>query len=659
MGTAVYSVIIFLTTYFVPGWTVLFSLQTEFLLSVLLAVPLGIALWGWQAWVLGWLHVRWASWVYIAAFAVWFVRLAFPHRKPWKTLLPSIRLAWQRDALSLVIVIIGVLAQSLMLWNVFTHLGGLWSSCCGDTNDNTWYASITRALIRSVPPEYPGITGQILHNYHYWSNLVVADVVRVFGVAQLPFQFRYSGALVSLAFGLTIVAFTRAIKGGVALRRWMLLFLYFGGDMIYLIPLIMQRTFGFPGSSLEDGVRFLSNLPRSYAVVLTFAWLSLWLTWRQKLTAPRILLLGLLLASTIGFKVYLGLFLFVGLGFVACYELMKRRTSHLLLLFVSLLLAALVYLPVNAGSGGIYFTGFWRFEDFIVQPGFHLDRLELARRIFGADNKMLKVLFFDLIFFAIYIVAIFGSKLLAVFQSKKSWSLLPLVLHVFLLPAIVVHFILGSFFQQTTGGSNSFNFLVNVFIFLSVYAATAVTAWQDFLKKRSRALATIFILTVLLITLPRAVYEIELLVRRSMDLYPMESAETKAVVDYLRATPKETLIMVRSRYLAADDLGPYMFFLTERPQYLSAPEKLLEQFGADTFDRKRNREVLTHRGRPYAQRLLLKHEKIDYIVLDTQEAVVATKSAYWLTPVVQTVPITLLKVDLTKPQPPPETEHQP
>ena len=129
----------------------------------------------------------------------------------------------------------------------------------------------------------------------------------------------------------------------------------------------------------------------------------------------------------------------------------------------------------------------------------------------------------------------------------------------------------------------------------------------------------------------------------------VESGQRARMNTLPRATA--SLVAVVAKNIGDDEKGPFMYWYTNRHMYLSAPN-LLKQFGADTFDRERNIHTFTTpSGFPYAVRKLLAVERVDYLVLDTGRAVDATKSAYWLVPVVQTEPLTLMKVDLQRAAP--------
>lgn len=652
MWTFLFIFIIFFVTYWIPGFLLLRWTKIDTRQSALLAVPLGIAAWGWQGWIFGWLHLPLGAYVYIGIFLALFIRAYIQEKNLFSSIYESLRTIWS-DRLSVSILVLGVASQTLILWNVLQPLNNTWTSCCGDPNDNIWYASITRSINESFPPQYPGITGQTLHNYHYWSNLIIADITRVFQTDQVLLQFRYSGLLLSMTLGMILISFSTLFFSKPIFRRWLLFLFYFGGDLIYMLPMIQKHIFTFPGSSLEDGVRFLSNPPRSYAVILALVWLTLYSSWRSKIDTKRMIVLALLLASTIGFKVYVAFFLLAGLGVLALYDLSRKNYETFMLMVMSCIASAFVYLPVNSQAGGLYFVGFWRFENFVSQPGFDLLRLEMARMIFYDDHKYIKAGIFDLLFITIYTVCIFGTKLIGLVPIPKRKARFPVFLHILLVTGLVTHFGIGAFFQQSTGGSNTFNFHVNVFLFLSLYAALVLTQLHELLEKKWPVYLCISAAYIFL-TIPRASYELSAHIQRVRNLYPALSPETQQIVDYLTLTPNDTMIAVAAKNIGDDEKGPFMYWYTNRHQYLSAPN-LLKQFGADTFDRERNIQIFTHPSAfPSMVRKLLRSEGIDYLVVDTGRAMEATKSSYWLTPVLQTEPLTLMKVDFDRPMPIPQ-----
>ena len=161
---------------------------------------------------------------------------------------------------------------------------------------------------------------------------------------------------------------------------------------------------------------------------------------------------------------------------------------------------------------------------------------------------------------------------------------------------------------------------------------------------RPFVLRTAIALCIILFTVPRAIEVTGIMLHATTHRMPMTDTETTAIMSYLQKTPSSALVAVKSKNLERDTIGPFTYFLSSRETYLSAPD-LLKQFGADTFDRERNMDILTKVGTPSAQRRILKHSSIDYLVLDTDVGVyVATASPYGIEAVLQGPNITVFKV---------------
>jgi hypothetical protein len=625
-----------LLAYGIPGWLALTFADSRLPHRKLLAIPVGLALWGWQGWIFGLLGVRWMTYGYLALCCAGLLLFVFRY---FRTKHAKKNPPTPIDALSLGIIIIGTLIQATIIWRGMVPAGMSYTSCCGDGNDNVWYAAVARSLTASVPADTPGLAGVPLHNYHFWSNLVVADMVRIFHLSQMPFQFPFSGIVLSFLLGMTVWIFSTVVSSNVQFRRWLLFFTYFGADALYLISLVVFHRLALPASSLEDGARFLSNLPRSYAVVIAFAWFTLWFRWRDRLRIPRIILLASIASAIIGFKVYVALFILCGLVADAGISFVRRRPVPYALLFLTGILSSLVYLPVNSGAGGLYFTGFWRFEDFIVQPGFGLSQYELARRIFAADHKWAKAIVFDIFFGAIYVITTFGTKCLGLFQSGGSKRLLPAPVHYFFLPSLLVSFVLGLFFQQTTGGSNSFNFLVNVFVFGGLYTAAVCAASVS--GTRNRAVRWLLTMSIIALTLPRTFGVLDQ--TRTLNRNPWSIADQSAASVYAWAKA-HTPNGARFGIIPYTQVGESVPLLLSRPVYLSAPS-FLSQFGIDTKGREVVMDTIATSTDSAAVREALALSGIEYLMISTASYSAMKALLPFTTPLYQTDLFTVTAVN--------------
>jgi hypothetical protein len=219
---------------------------------------------------------------------------------------------------------------------------------------------------------------------------------------------------------------------------------------------------------------------------------------------------------------------------------------------------------------------------------------------------------------------------------------LPIELHVFLISGITVSAILGFFFQQSTGGSNTFNFLVSVFIIGSVYTALACSYWLD---KLNRKYKWIFILLIIVFTFPRVlqtmlvnIYDIQAKKGFIIDNYELSGLQ------YLREkTKKNSIILVDYKAFKIDAESPYVSFLTGRQMFLSGLGNELTAHGIDFSARKTIVDtILTSHDSKKISDNLLKYE-IDYMYLSSLNNTLATEAAQFSSVVFQNQKIRILK----------------
>ncbi len=565
--------------FFVPGDLILKKLNLPITPRLILGTILGMVLWGMQGFIFGHLGFRWLSYIYLLATSVLWLKICFRYDNK---LLKETK-HFKPDLLVISLILLGTLLQVTTVWfNGVQTIKGLYF-CCGNPSDNLFHIALTNQIIQHFPPFEPGMFGEEVRNYHYWSNLVVAELIRVFRLPLVATQYQYSTVFISAFLGLSALVFGKIINIGRKFTLWLIFFLYFGGDLIYLLLFSLGKGINFNMGSLEDGAQFLSNPPRAFSIIVFLVGISFLVLWIKKQDLRTGLVMAIVLGSLIGFKVYTGIFALSGLAFLGIYFLLTKRLSMIPPLIIALLISAAIYFPVNIGAGGLYFTGLWIFENFAVQPLLGQEHLILAKRIFEDHHNWIRIIITNLTLISMYVISIFGTKLIGVFQSRKSLSIFPLELNIFLLSGIVISTILGFFFQQTSGGANSFNFLVSIFIIGSMYTALTCYYW---LEKINKNFMWLLVILIIVLTAPRAIREwsVNLSQLIKQDGFVVDMEQLKAA-NYLRQnTDVNSLILVDNRGFEMDGGSPYISFLTERQMYLSG-KGILDSHGVDTSER--------------------------------------------------------------------------
>ncbi len=635
----VYYIFAIFIAFYLPGSFFIYKLKLAKFQETVLSFILGMVLWAWQGMVFGYLNLRFLSYIYLATFFIYWIK---------EKRLNSFRLKKinykKLDFTLILIILIGVVSQLTSVWFNGVLTQGSLFFCCGTWPDNVLNIAITNQVVIHFPPFEPGMYGRYIQNYHYWDSIVMGELVRVFKLPLIPTNYQYMTVFISLFLGLTGIVFAKTLNLGKIFTRWLVFLLYFGADLVWLMVLFLRGRQIFNMHPMESGQQFLENLPRAFSIVVLFAAFSLFLIWVKKKDLRFGVILSLVFSSLVGFKIYTGLLIFPGLGILTLYGIWKKQYKYLLLFLFTSILSAVIYLPVNAGAGGLFYSGTWRFDDFIVQGYFgKLNNLELARRVYIAHSSWLRVLEYELIYSALFFTATFGTKMLGLIQTKKSLSRFPKELHLLLIPGFIISLILGSFFLQRSGGSNTFNFLVSIFIVGSIYTALSLDYWT---ANRKKILAIIIVAIILIFTLPRGIdqaYE-NLVNIKEGNALKITKQELNGLA-FLRGIKTGQLILVDPAF-GADKLSPYVSFMTDKNMFLSGQWDELEAHNINFSDRLTSLNIILNSPYPSSVSAELRRYNVGYIYMPVDNSLYATDSSKFLKVIFKNDTVKILKVDL-------------
>lgn len=483
--------------FFIPGNLLTSRLKLPLITNITSSFVLGICLWAIQAFILGYLNLRDLTYFYIILTSVSWILINF--KKINLKFKSKIKFD-NKDLIMIFILIGGIILQiSTTVGNAIPFKNGLFF-CCG-AGDTIYFGALAKELVNSFPPHEAAIYGTPLKNYHYLSNLITADLIRIFKLSLIPTTFNFIPIFFSILFGLVGLSLGKTLNLGKNFIILFLFLLFFFSDIFYILTLFTTNSLIFNVSTIETSLALWISYSRFFAVVVFFQALLFLVHWIKNRNFNYLLPLVLTAGVLIGIKVYIGILFLIGIIFLAAYLFLKKDVKNSLSLSLIFILSALFFLPVNNSSGGFIFTGFWRTRDFIVNPILNLSHLELARQIFEKSGNIKKYIF-DFSFFIIYIVFSFGILLLSFLNPLKNLKRLPVELHIFLISGFIVTFILGMFFIQKTGGSNSGQFLISGFLIGSIYAAL----FLDYLLKKNKIIFKFLILIFILLTIPKTIY---------------------------------------------------------------------------------------------------------------------------------------------------------
>lgn len=487
----------FILAFYIPGKVLLGdALITKLKVSHALAFVVGAVFWAWQAYILGMLNLRFLSYAYLLIFLFYFVRQGLYKGISFKSF--KLRAV---DPVILVLVGIGVFIQTFPY--VRTGLKSVEGIIIAahNTSDHIWHAGLIQEIIYRFPANEPGMAGVPLKDYHYWFNLLTADLIRVFHLPPLQTQFIGMYILSAILLGIIAYSFANYIYPSKLFTRLFIFLLFFSGDIAGWYMLVFHHTFNMNLSSLiNNGTKFLDSPAFALSIITAFTGMFLLFYQKGHLSKRIIILCSFLFSSLLEFKVYTGIIIMLGFAAFAGYSLIKRRYDRVATFVLSSILGALVFFPGTSSSGGLFFLPFEIPRDFITQSVLNLRDWELRWRIYHEHSNYLRIIQYGLYMTGVYLLIQFGVQLLGFIPLRRVVRVLGPDRSIFLYASVFSGVIISLFFYQKVGGANIWEFLLATGIILSFLTSLILT---KFLEKRGRIITVVVIILVAGLILPR------------------------------------------------------------------------------------------------------------------------------------------------------------
>ncbi len=602
--SVVYFIIAAFLAFYIPGRTILGKAKqfSPFVLHTI-SLAVGIALFAWQGFVFGSFGIRWATYLYVGVFAFFYLyKKYYPKRFS--------RGQFSIDWISCALIAVGVFAQVISYVRMgWTTSQGLIISAHNDV-DHIWHATLVHELIYRYPPHEPGIAGVLLKDYHYWFNLVTADLIRVFHLPLFTTQFIGMYLLGSLLFGLLIYIIAKMVYPSKLFIWICLFFAFFAGNAAGWYMLWTAHIFDWNVSSLiVDGTKFMDSPAYGYAIIVGLT--GIFFLLQKKLSWVYGIITALCFGSLLEFKVYVGITFFAGFGVFALYSLMRRNYTIVLAFIASVIFGLIIFLPAITPGGGLAYIPFDIPRDFINQPKLgHVD-WQLRWVIFQQHHNTLRIIQYGLMMSGVYFLIQYGILLLGLVPLGKTRKIFGPLLF-FMYPVILVGFIMGLLFYQRVGGANIWEFFLAGVPLLSLLVAGNITALVD---NRKRIFQYILLIAVILFTIPQWVISLT----SSLDneffqpFHGISSSELASYAFLQNKTPPKSVVLIlgQQKYVAYSSV---ISLFANRDLYLSGEGV-----------RQKKTPIIIHREYVYGSTIamigpekiatLLSGEHIDYIYL--------------------------------------------
>lgn len=444
------SFIIFWVVFYLPGKVI----KEKWFLKIpeVVCWILGLAMWGWQAYVLGWLRLRWLTYLYILFFLFFGKRWLVPKVK---------KINWK-------LVLIFLIGAVVMLPGVF--LSGLPSKdgirILGINRiDGSYHLALIESLKKSVPPMEPGMVIEKVKNYHYWSDMVLAEILRIFPLNNFWFFYHYFPVLimillVGITFELGKTVFAKEKAGYI----FSILFVL-AGNFDWLFWLIVKGQLTFELASLDNAAILFTNPPRVLAELVWMGGMIIMWQWIKNKKEGWGWLTVLVLTTTVGLKIYVGIAAVIQLIILGGWWLLKKEYKNLRPLMAAAVLAAFIFLPGNYGAGGFKWEPFAWPRQYFAEGKAGTLMWQNQEDEFEVHNNQLRLTVLHWQMLLSFILILSGVRILGFLGMK---NFLKNIFGWGLLIVMVFFFFIGLFFVQQSGPFELFNFLAVAEVILTL-----------------------------------------------------------------------------------------------------------------------------------------------------------------------------------------------
>lgn len=625
---AILTPIIFGISFYIPGSFFIERLKPKsVIVSFLLSFVLGIALWGIQGYIFGYLHIRWFSYFYLLFFAGVFLSNLQYQKQELKKLKLALKLSFRP---ALYFILVGTVLQ------VLSVIGSGLSSRNGveffftNAVDGVMHLAYIGSLVKNFPPQEPSAAGMMLTNYHYWSDLVIAELARVWHLPVAHLFFQFMPILVSFLTGMSAYLIIRIWKGSRRTGLWSLFLLYFSGDAAYLFMLLLHQKFGFQTPAIDNGITQFLNIPHSFAKLVFMTALIPFSYWLKTKQLKWLGLTIILFATLAGFKIYFGIFAVLGFCLVVFGQLIQsfisspnkkwlvktQKTFHkhqneLFFLILFGIISAAIYFPANKSSGGLFYSPLEWPKIFMGPDGLNFREWWLRHQVYDAAHNYRNIIILDVGAIGICLISIYGTRLLGFLNWKKMIKLLGWEVYLFFFPTMLVFTWLGLYTLQHSGLFNVFNFFAVASVGLSLFSAFIL----DELQSSSKRIAHLCLIVFVILTVPRPLYEVVSISQAYLNNQSSQlisRSEIAALESVQQHTDPKAVIQAYNN--ETDQKTPYVAFFANRSTYLSG-DGLLTSHNQPIEDRIQGLKYLfgAHSSSELAARAKEKNIKLIYL----------------------------------------------
>lgn len=362
------------------------------------------------------------------------------------------------------VIILGTIFQQLPSFKNglnFPYGLGFWGP---NSHDGLWHVSLINQLTKAVPPQNPIFAGEVLKNYHYFFDLLVAATNYVSAVPVLDLLFRFYPVTFSLSLGIGSYYLIKLMLGKITdsrVDKLAILFgiylVYFAGSFGWIVEYIKFKHLG--GESAfwaNQSISFNLNPPFAISLLVVIAIFQL--LFINRFSKIMLFILTILSATLIAFKAYAAVLILMTFLWVG---VIKRSAFYLLTFLTGSILSAILFFSnFSLGKQLIIFSPFWFIHSMVDSPDrVGWIRLSLARTAGLEQGNWFKFVVSEIISFLIFLIGNLGTRAFALLALLKIKHIVRRAEYLFIFVFSTLAFIIPILFVQAGNPWNTIQFM--------------------------------------------------------------------------------------------------------------------------------------------------------------------------------------------------------
>ena len=469
----------------------------DFLSKIFLSLVVGIVLLTLVSFLLGYLNIRWAIFLYIPFSLGSLIIFRKYFKDSW--IFPKLN---NFNLLPIVIILAGAVFQNSITaksGRIYDFGMGFWGPL---GRDAVWHQALTNELIKNFPPENPAFSGEKLSNYHYFYNLLVAETAKLTGISTADLIYRLYPILFSTLLGVGVYFLAKTLFKDKKAILFSIFFVYFGSSFGWIVEWIKS---GLPvgGESTfwaNQPVSFNLNPPFAISLIIFIAVILSLKNFLERKDKSSALILILLAGTLVEFKVYAGVIVLAGLFLLGLKRALRKDFRLLLISVISLLLSLILFLPQNKNSTSLLVVSpFWLVNSmvqFVDRVGW--EKLASATTTYFTQKIWLKFLLAETLALVIFLVGNLGTRIVSIFAIRDLFRILiKNDGHFFVFSMTLVSFTIPLVFIQK---GNSWNIVQFFYYFLFLVALYSGVGLVKIMETLPKTLSFVVVGLILLVT---------------------------------------------------------------------------------------------------------------------------------------------------------------